>query len=45
MEYELTALGQTLQEPLKALTEWSVLHIEEVITAREEYDDRTERTR
>jgi DNA-binding HxlR family transcriptional regulator len=31
--------------PPKALTEWSVLHIEEVITAREEYDDRTERTR
>lgn len=41
MEYELTALGQTLREPLKALTEWSVLHIEEVITAREEYDGRT----
>ncbi|MEU8931536.1 helix-turn-helix domain-containing protein [Streptomyces sp. NPDC048409] len=45
VEYELTALGQTLREPLKALTEWSVLHIEEVITARAEYDDRTERTR
>jgi len=45
VEYELTALGQTLREPLKALTEWSVLHIQEVIAAREEYDDRTERTR
>ncbi|MEV7368909.1 winged helix-turn-helix transcriptional regulator [Streptomyces sp. NPDC003631] len=44
VEYELTALGQTLREPLKALTEWSVQHIEEVITARGEYDDRTERT-
>jgi DNA-binding HxlR family transcriptional regulator len=45
VEYELTTLGQKLREPLKALTEWSVLHIKEVITAREEYDDRAERTR
>ncbi|SHM92540.1 winged helix-turn-helix transcriptional regulator [Actinacidiphila paucisporea] len=45
VEYELTALGQTLREPLKALTQWSVLHIEEVITARQEYDDRGERSR
>ncbi|MFD7918137.1 winged helix-turn-helix transcriptional regulator [Streptomyces sp. NPDC059740] len=40
VEYELTSLGQTLRDPLKALTEWSVQHIEEVLTAREEYDDR-----
>lgn len=40
VEYELTALGQTLREPLKALTEWSVLHVEDVLTAREEYDGR-----
>ncbi|MER6808736.1 helix-turn-helix domain-containing protein [Spirillospora sp. NPDC000708] len=45
VEYELTALGETLREPLKALTEWSVRHIEEVIIARGEYDDRTERAR
>nr|WP_206315134.1 helix-turn-helix domain-containing protein [Streptomyces sp. C1-2] len=44
VEYELTPLGQTLREPLKALTDWSVRHIEEVITAREKYDDRTDRT-
>ncbi|GGV80707.1 transcriptional regulator [Streptomyces thermoviolaceus subsp. thermoviolaceus] len=43
VEYELTPLGQTLREPLRALTEWSVRHIEEVITAREEYDQRTQR--
>jgi DNA-binding HxlR family transcriptional regulator len=41
VEYELTPLGQTLRGPLKALTEWSVRHIEEVLAAREEYDDRT----
>ncbi|MEV7596005.1 helix-turn-helix domain-containing protein [Kitasatospora sp. NPDC089797] len=45
VEYELTALGQTLREPLKALTEWSVLHIGEVLTAREAYDERTGHTR
>ncbi|MFD9125715.1 winged helix-turn-helix transcriptional regulator [Kitasatospora sp. NPDC059571] len=45
VEYELTALGGTLREPLKALTQWSVRHIEEVITAREEYDERTGRAR
>jgi DNA-binding HxlR family transcriptional regulator len=40
VEYELTPLGQTLRGPLKALTEWSVRHIEEVLAAREGYDDR-----
>ena len=45
VEYELTALGPTLREPLKALTEWSVRHIDEVITAREEYGHRPQRTR
>jgi DNA-binding HxlR family transcriptional regulator len=40
VEYELTPLGQTLRGPLRALTEWSVRHIEEVLAAREEYDGR-----
>ncbi|WP_405093847.1 winged helix-turn-helix transcriptional regulator [Micromonospora sp. NBC_01392] len=40
VEYELTPLGQTLRGPLKALTDWSVQHIEEVLDAREEYDER-----
>jgi DNA-binding HxlR family transcriptional regulator len=43
VEYALTPLGQTLREPLKMLTEWSVQHIAEVLAAREEYDDRAER--
>jgi DNA-binding HxlR family transcriptional regulator len=38
VEYTLTPLGQTLREPLKTLTEWSVRHIDEVLTAHEEYD-------
>jgi DNA-binding HxlR family transcriptional regulator len=41
VEYELTALGRTLRGPLKALTEWSVLHTEDVLTARTEYAART----
>ena len=40
VEYELTPLGQTLRGPLKALTEWSVQHIEDGLTARKEYHDR-----
>jgi DNA-binding HxlR family transcriptional regulator len=40
VEYELTQLGQTLRGPLRALTDWSVRYIEEVLAAREEYDDR-----
>jgi DNA-binding HxlR family transcriptional regulator len=43
VEYEVTQLGQTLRDPLRALTEWSVRHIAEVLAAREEYAARTER--
>jgi DNA-binding HxlR family transcriptional regulator len=43
VEYALTPLGQTLREPLKTLTEWSVRHVSEVIAAREEYDAHAER--
>jgi DNA-binding HxlR family transcriptional regulator len=44
VEYELTPLGQTIRDPLRALTDWSVHHIADVLIAREEYDARTERT-
>jgi len=40
VEYELTDLGRTLQEPLTALGRWAEQHIEEVITARTAYDSR-----
>ena len=33
-EYELTPLGRTLQEPLKALCSWAVQHMSEVEQAR-----------
>jgi DNA-binding HxlR family transcriptional regulator len=42
VEYALTPLGQSLREPLRALAEWSVQHMAEVLAAREEYDARAE---
>ncbi len=38
VEYELTALGRTLREPLHALKQWSIDHMEEVLVARSEHD-------
>jgi DNA-binding HxlR family transcriptional regulator len=42
VEYELTPLGQSVREPLKALTQWSVQHIDEVLAAQEDYDSRAD---
>lgn len=40
VEYELTALGQTLRRPLTALGRWAEEHIEDVLRARDDYDQR-----
>ena len=40
VEYELTALGSTLREPLRALGAWAEAHVEEVLDARDVYDSR-----
>ncbi len=40
VEYELTALGRTLSEPLSALGRWAEQHIEQVERARAAYDQR-----
>jgi DNA-binding HxlR family transcriptional regulator len=40
VEYELTPLGSTLTEPLKALWRWADEHQGEVQSARQAYDDR-----
>ncbi|WP_243704746.1 helix-turn-helix domain-containing protein [Micromonospora sp. KC723] len=40
VEYELTPLGHTLHEPLRALGLWAEQHINAVLAAREEYDAR-----
>ncbi|MDO4631772.1 MAG: helix-turn-helix domain-containing protein [Corynebacterium sp.] len=41
VEYELTPLGETLFEPLAALTTWTEEHISEVLEARERFDQET----
>ena len=38
VEYELTALGRTLHEPLLALSRWAEEYIADVLVARETYD-------
>lgn len=38
VEYELTALGRTLQDPLLALSRWAEEHIADVLASRESYD-------
>ena len=36
--YELTPLGLTLHEPLKALQLWAESHVEDVLEAQDRYD-------
>ena len=38
VEYEISELGRTLQKPLMALHEWSLLKLEDVQMARASYD-------
>lgn len=40
VEYEITALGRTLQEPLGALHQWTLDNLAKVDAAREAFDDR-----
>ena len=42
VEYRLTPLAETLRVPLKALTEWSMQHLPEVLAAHHAYDNRDE---
>jgi len=39
VEYSLTALGQTLCEPLAAIRRWAEAHLEETQAARVAYDE------
>ena len=38
VDYELTALGRSLLEPLRALEEWAVAHMSEVAGHADAYD-------
>lgn len=42
VEYELTALGQSLIEPLGVLSEWAQIHLSEMEVARRAYEQRKE---
>ena len=38
VEYEITALGRTLQPPFKALYAWTMQHMDKVEEARSQFD-------
>jgi DNA-binding HxlR family transcriptional regulator len=40
VEYELTALGITLLDTIDSLVQWTISHLDDIATAREEYDQR-----
>lgn len=42
VEYELTALGHSLTEPVRALGAWASKHISDIDAARKEFDARAE---
>ena len=39
VDYTLTAAGQSLRAPLKALEDWAIAHLSEVLTAQATFDD------
>lgn len=41
VEYELTALGRSLQEPLRELERWAVEHMDAVEAQQDAYDRQT----
>nr|WP_246270405.1 helix-turn-helix domain-containing protein [Paraburkholderia solisilvae] len=42
VDYELTALGRSLCEPVRALGMWAQIHLAEIEDARRAFDQRTE---
>ena len=38
VEYELTALGRSLQEPLRALEQWAVANMDAIAAQQDAYD-------
>lgn len=42
VEYDLTSLGRTLIEPLTALGRWAEEHFDEVLDARDRYDEQND---
>ena len=42
VDYELTELGASLREPVKALGEWAIAHIDCIRAAQQRFDEREE---
>ncbi len=40
VEYELTDLGRSLQEPLHALERWAIEHMDAIVAQQDSYDQR-----
>jgi DNA-binding HxlR family transcriptional regulator len=40
VEYELTKLGSTLWEAVEPLSSWARAHLSEILTSREQFDDK-----
>jgi DNA-binding HxlR family transcriptional regulator len=40
VDYALTPLGRSMREPIEALGQWALKHLEEMDAARERYDGR-----
>ncbi len=40
VDYELTLLGHSLREPVEALGDWAIAHLDVIDGARREFDDR-----
>ena len=43
VDYELTPLGRTLRGPIAALESWATAHMDDVVSARAQYDARAGR--
>ena len=42
VEYSITGLGKSLQPVFEKLGNWGIRHMEDVLSARRDYDERTE---
>jgi DNA-binding HxlR family transcriptional regulator len=40
VEYRITPLGRTLEEPFKALHIWTIVHLATVVKAQLDFDER-----
>lgn len=38
VEYDMTPLGRSLHDPIRAITDWAEDHIDEVVTSRKDHD-------